>query len=102
MAPRNRTLAFGPRRATAANNVTQVIVVEYAFDDPLEDDARAILDRKLSPCLEVREVRVRTSYLSSDRRRRIAIFDAVDAETVRHAHGSAGVAVAKVWAADQE
>lgn len=82
--------------------MTRVIVVEYTFDPPLEDETRVALDRKLSPCLEVREARVRTTYLSADKRRRIAVLEAADAETVRYAHRSAAVPFANVWAADQE
>jgi hypothetical protein len=58
--------------------MTRVIVVEYAFDTPLDDGARSQVERRL------------------------AVLEAADAETVRHAHRSAGVAFQTAWLAERD
>jgi Protein of unknown function (DUF4242) len=81
--------------------MSRVIVVEYAFDPPLDPAARKARDDRLADCLEVREVQTVRTVLSVDQRRQISFFMAPDAETVRYAHRSAGVPFTTVWPADE-
>lgn len=75
------------------------VVAEYLYDPPLDDAARAASDRHLEGCLEVRDVRLLADHLSLDRRRRVRIFEAKDADAVRYAHRSANVAFTAIWPA---
>ena len=51
--------------------------------------------------LEERHATWVTSYFSLDRRRRICVFDAKDAEAVRQAYRMSGVKFDRVWSAEQ-
>jgi hypothetical protein len=75
------------------------VVAEYAFDPPLDDAARSASDRRLGDCLEVREIRALSDFLSLDRRRRVRVFEAKDADAVRYAHRSANVPFVAIWSA---
>jgi Protein of unknown function (DUF4242) len=77
------------------------VVVEYAFDPPATEEQLDSIGEKLDPCLEGRDVRFVQSFVSLDRRRRICIFEAADAETVRLSYRSANVAFERVWAAER-
>ena len=79
----------------------RVILAEYVFDSPQDEGEAARADGKLGDCLEVRDARRVRTYWSADRSRRISVFEAVDAETVRHAHRSAGVPFRAIWPADE-
>ena len=74
-----------------------IVVVQYAHDPPITEDALAAEVAKLSGCLDVYEVATRERLVSLDRATSIAIFDAPDAGRVKIAHGSAGVAFARLW-----
>jgi hypothetical protein len=76
------------------------ILAEYRYEEPLAPEEDAIQSAHLAGCLEVREAKLVKTYLSRDRRRRISVFDAVDADTVRYAHRSANVPFESVWATD--
>lgn len=79
--------------------MSNLIVAEYREDAPPlaeEWSAKAAL---LADCLEVREARLVASYVSMDGTRRISVFEALDAESVRNAHRSANVRFEAVWAA---
>lgn len=73
------------------------VIVEYAYDPPLSEDDFVRNGQKLGPCLEARSVKWVATYLSIDRRRRVCIFDAPDAEAVRSAFHSAGVKFERAW-----
>lgn len=78
-----------------------LIIVESAWEQPLTDaefDAQA--DRVL-PCLAERHATWITSYMATDRRRRVCVFEGKDAESVRQAYRLAGVKFERIWAADQ-
>ncbi len=75
------------------------VVVEYLHTPPLPPDGLEKNGAKLGPCLQTRGVRWLTTYLASDRRRQICIFEAPDAESVRESYRSAGVAFERVWPA---
>jgi hypothetical protein len=76
------------------------IIVEYKFDLPLTDEEFDAMARKLDPCLEARSARWVQSFLAQDRTRRICIFEAADAESVREAYRTAKVGFERAWAAD--
>jgi hypothetical protein len=77
------------------------MIVETVYDTPATDeevDASAAL---LDPCLQGHDVRWVRSYMALDRRRRICIFEAPDADSVRVSYRSAGVKFERVWAAEE-
>jgi hypothetical protein len=75
----------------------EFLVVEYRFDPPATDALFEEHGHKLEPCLAARHVEWVHSYISADRRRRLCIFHAADAETVREAYRSAGVEFERIW-----
>jgi predicted RNA-binding protein with PIN domain len=77
------------------------VIVETAFDPPITQDEFDEMAAKTSKCLEEREAHWLTSYFSVDRRRRICVFDAKDAESVRQAYRTSGAQFERVWTADQ-
>jgi hypothetical protein len=79
-----------------------LIIAEYREDEPLVAQEWAKQAALLADCLEVREARLVASYVSIDGTRRISVFEALDAESVRNAHRSASVRFREVWAAAGE
>lgn len=77
------------------------VIVEYAFEPPATDEELNRIAEQLAPCLEGRDVRFVQSFVSLDRRRRICVFEAADAETIRVSYRSANVAFERVWPAEQ-
>jgi Protein of unknown function (DUF4242) len=77
------------------------VIVEYAFDPPATEEELDAIGEKLDPCLEGHDVRFVQSFVSLDRRRRICVFEAADAETVRVSYRSANVAFERVWPAER-
>ncbi len=78
-----------------------LIILESVFDPPITDDEFDALADRLNPCLDARHARWVTSYLALDRRRRICVFEARDAEGVREAYRLAGVKFERAWPAEQ-
>jgi hypothetical protein len=78
-----------------------LILVEYSFDPPITDEAWDASADRLQPCLDQRHATWVTSYLSLDRRRRVCVFEAKDAEAVRQAYRSASVKFERAWTAEQ-
>ena len=76
------------------------IIVETTFDPPISEEEFDALADRVVPCLDERHATWVTSYFSTDRRRRICVFDAQDAESVRQAYRLSGVKFERVWAAD--
>jgi hypothetical protein len=76
------------------------LILEKEFDPPLSAERHDAEAQLAEPCLDARGVRWIRSYLSTDRRRMICEFEAADAETVRDAFRSAGLAFVRVWAAE--
>jgi hypothetical protein len=77
------------------------MIVETLYDPPATDEQLDRTATKLAPCLEGHDVRWLRSYMSTDRRRRICVFEAADADSVRISFRSAGVTFERVWAADE-
>jgi hypothetical protein len=77
------------------------IIVEYTFDPPATEEELDRMAEQLDPCLEGRDVRFIQSFVALDRRRRICVFEAPDAETVRVSYRSANVAFERIWSAER-
>jgi hypothetical protein len=76
------------------------ILVEQTFDPPMAQDQYDKIARRLDPCIELRDVLWRRSYVSQDRRRMMCEFEAPDAEAVREAFRSAGMPFERAWLAE--
>jgi hypothetical protein len=76
------------------------VIVEYEFDPPITEAECDAMADQLQACLDARDVRWVESFLSLDRRNRICIFEAPDAEAVRSAYRSAKVGFVRAWAAE--
>ena len=74
------------------------VVMEYAYEAPLTDDALGKLVAQLRTCLEVREIAWQRAYLSLDRRTLICVYEARDASLVQRVHGMVGVPFARCHA----
>jgi hypothetical protein len=77
------------------------MIVETVYDPPATDEQIDANAAKLDPCLQGHDVRWVRSYMSLDRRRRICIFEARDADSVRVSYRSAGVEFERVWSAEE-
>lgn len=78
-----------------------LVIVESAFDPPITQEEFDAMAEKTAPCLDERQATWVTSYFSLDRRRRICVFEAKDAESVRQAYRMSGTKFERVWAAEQ-
>jgi hypothetical protein len=76
------------------------VLVEQVFTEPFSDERHASFAKGLDECLEVRNGMWRRSSLSKDKLRMVCEFEAPDAESVREAFRTAGVAFERVWSAD--
>jgi hypothetical protein len=76
------------------------VIVEQVFSEPFTDERYAAFSQRLDPCMKVRDGLWRRSSLSIDRLRLICEFEAPDAERVREALRSAGIAFERVWTAN--
>jgi hypothetical protein len=76
------------------------MIVETVFDPPATEADMDAIAAKLEPCLEGHDVRWVRSYMSLDRRRRVCVFEAADADSVRVSYRSAGVQFERVWPAE--
>ena len=77
------------------------MIVETVYDPPATEEEIDASAAKLDPCLEGHDVHWIRSYMSLDRRRRVCVFEAPDADSVRVSYRSAGVKFERVWAADE-
>jgi hypothetical protein len=78
-----------------------LVIVESAFDPPITQEEFDAMAEKTSGCLDERDAQWVTSYFSLDRRHRICVFQAKDAESVRQAYRMSGQKFERVWAAEQ-
>jgi hypothetical protein len=76
------------------------VMVEQVFTEPFTDERYAAFAKELDPCLEVRDGMWRRSSLSKDKLRMVCEFEAPDAESVREAFRTSGVAFERIWTAD--
>jgi uncharacterized protein DUF4242 len=78
-----------------------LIIVETSWEQPISDEEFDAQAEKVTPCLDERQATWVTSYMATDRRRRVCVFEARDAEAVRQAYRLSGVKFERVWAAEQ-
>jgi hypothetical protein len=78
-----------------------LIIVETAYDPPISDAEFDALAERTASCLDERHATWITSYWALDHRRRICVFEAKDAESVRQAYRLSGVKFERVWTAEQ-
>jgi hypothetical protein len=78
-----------------------LIILETAWDKPISEEEFDAAAERVMTCLEERHARWVTSYMSLDRKRRICVFEARDAEAVREAYRLQGVKFERAWAAEQ-
>ena len=81
------------------NELMTLLIVETTYDPPLTDAQRRATQDRLDPCMELRQVEWVSSYEAADRRRKICVFRAPDAEALREAFRGAGVSFDRVWVA---
>ncbi|HTL31839.1 MAG TPA: nickel-binding protein [Kofleriaceae bacterium] len=74
------------------------VVMEYAYEAPLTDDALGKFVALLRTCLEVREIAWQHAYLSLDRKTLICVYEARDASLVQRVHGMLDVPFARCHA----
>jgi uncharacterized protein DUF4242 len=75
------------------------VIVERSFDEAVEFEALQARGEKISWCLEQHRIRLLRSYLSSDKKRMICVYEAPDAESVRIANRQADVPFDSIWTA---
>lgn len=75
------------------------LIVEYEYESPVTDDELAANSAKVSPCLDARGIKWVQSYVASDRKRGLCVFEAADAESVRESFRRANVRFQRVWPA---
>jgi len=75
------------------------VIVERSFDEAVEFEDLQAQGDKVSWCLDQHRVRFLRSYLSSDKKRMICVYEAPDAESVRIANRQAEVPFDCVWTA---
>jgi hypothetical protein len=75
-------------------------MVEQVFSEPLTDERYAAFAKKIDPCVELRQGMWRRSSVSVDKLRMVCEFEAPDAESVREAFRTAGIAFERVWTAN--
>jgi len=78
-----------------------LIILESVYDPPITQEEFDALAEKVSPCLDERHATWVTSYFAVDRKRRICVFEARDAEAVRQAYRMSGVKFERAWVAEQ-
>jgi hypothetical protein len=74
------------------------VLVEQSFETALTDADLVRLSERLDPCLNMQDASWARSSLSQDRKRMICEFVAPDADAVRAALRSAGIAFDRVYA----
>jgi hypothetical protein len=81
--------------------MAQLFITECNYDPPLTEEQVADIEERVGHCIEAHGVQWIRSYLARDRRKRICLFEAADAELVRQSFRTAGVQLDRVWAADE-
>jgi hypothetical protein len=78
-----------------------LIILESVFDPPITEEEFDRMAEQVAHCLDEHQATWVTSYMALDRRRRVCVFEARDAEAVRQAYRNSGVKFERVWAAEQ-
>ena len=77
----------------------ETVIVERTFEEPVNFDTLQDQENGAQWCLDLHRVRFLQSYVSSDRRRVICVYEAPDAESVRIANHTAKLPFDRVWTA---
>lgn len=76
------------------------VIVERTLEQPTEFPQLQAMEDASAWCLELHHVTFRYTFLSTDRKRMICVYDAPDAESVRMSQRTAGLPFDRVWTAD--
>jgi len=76
------------------------IVVERQFEEPVAVEELQRLENESQWCLDLYNVTFLRTYVASDMKRMICVYEAPDAEAVRSANRQAGLPFEAVWSAD--
>lgn len=74
-----------------------LVLVERRFRQPVEFEEIQKLEDEGSWCLDAHKVRFIRTFFSRDRRRMLCLYEAPDAEAVRHAEDQARVPYDRAW-----
>jgi hypothetical protein len=74
--------------------------MERIYQDGRSPEQIDTMNQAIGPCLEVNGITHLESMVSPDRTRFICTFDAPDAQAVKRAIESSGVAYERIWPAD--
>lgn len=75
----------------AANGNSATVLVSRSFTEPVVFDEIQAQEEAQGWCLEAYRVRFLKSYLAFDRKRMLCLYEAPEAEAVRHAQRNAGL-----------
>ncbi len=75
------------------------IVLEKAYDEPVTEEQIAAMRTATEACLDINDVTRVKTYVSTDRRRFVCIFEADDVEAVRRSMDSVKMPYERVWPA---
>jgi hypothetical protein len=81
----------------AEGNTT--VIVGRRFSEPADFDALHAIEEKGGWCLQQHGVSHLRSYVAQDNRRSLCLYQAADAEAVRHAQRQVGMPYEQIWAA---
>ncbi len=76
-----------------------VVIVERSFGEPIQSDEIQAMKDRGGGCAEAYGVRFLRSFFSTDRRRMICLYEALDADSVREVQRKAGLPFERVWTA---
>jgi hypothetical protein len=75
----------------------EIVVVERSFEEPVDLETLVAKEAGAGWCLEMYGVEFLKSYVATDARRMICLYQAPDAEAVRTAQSTAGMPFDRVW-----
>jgi hypothetical protein len=79
----------------------ETVIVERSFEEPMQFEEIQRAESDTSWCLEINRVKFLHTYLSSDGKRMICVYEAPDAEAVRRANTTAKLPFDRVYTATQ-
>lgn len=87
------------RPAPAMDSAMVEVLVERSFEEPANLEELHAREDSAAACLEAYGVTYLHTFVSSDARRMVCLYDAPDAEAVRSAEREAGMPFDRVWSA---
>jgi hypothetical protein len=76
------------------------VVMVRLYDEPRSDTHIDTMNQAIGPCLDVNGVTHLQTLASVDRKRFICVFESPDAQTVKRAIDSSGVAYVRIYTVD--